>query len=485
MEEFLNSSDDEDNDLVIPKEADASQSLVIPIENERNQSPIDSGDNTYNEAFEKQTTTIGSVEGTHNDEKEGHKAAAGSNEREEENENSVLAAPKQIEAVSMWPHRVMSAFLSKEESLPMEIGGISQCFVRKKFKMDPISSVVKCYIDVEVIDKSPPLYNYTILSAHCNSSLKTLVLARAIVKLANSRKKFVVLAVLRTKCTSPRYDVVLMDVVNTKEIFRVPLSKFKKDYVYCIEENFDYAFCSDAFQKWLFNNKLVWDKTKPNKLEDGTPDHTTWNPKHIGRPQRRSSSQLLPAPRVITNKKKKTTTAPNKDTTKKSRGLKRKKRNVVVEHAENDRDDSDVEVLGGIESADEEEDDDQKAEASKIMLLKEKIRAKKKANLELQKQKRIKLEADLLKLQQQDEDDEEDKHIGILYPSTDINSSKSKRKEKVIDHAPISSRDFTVQAQIIQNQAIRISDSYYARRNAELQLALLENIAMHGFNSGK
>jgi hypothetical protein len=83
--------------------------------------------------------------------------------------------------MTIWPAEVMRAFTSKEVSFDLEICSIPQCFVWKKFSMDSPNAQVKLYIDLEIIDKAPLLYDYLLLSAHFNKSTQQLVLARSII----------------------------------------------------------------------------------------------------------------------------------------------------------------------------------------------------------------------------------------------------------------------------------------------------------------
>jgi hypothetical protein len=85
------------------------------------------------------------------------------------------------DVMTTWPAEVMRAFTSKEVSFELEICSIPQCFVWKKFSMDSPNAQVKLYIDLEIIDKAPLLYDYLLLSAHFNKSTQQLVLASSII----------------------------------------------------------------------------------------------------------------------------------------------------------------------------------------------------------------------------------------------------------------------------------------------------------------
>jgi hypothetical protein len=102
---------------------------------------------------------------------------------------------------------------SKEVTLQVEVGGIMQCFVKKVFKTDSTSTPLKLYVDLELQDKLKcSLYDYyVLLSAHFNKTSKQLTYSRSVVENSHE-KKFIVMCILRTKCSKPRYDIVLMDV---------------------------------------------------------------------------------------------------------------------------------------------------------------------------------------------------------------------------------------------------------------------------------
>ena len=125
--------------------------------------------------------------------------ATGNGDPPEENDHNAGALE--------WPPPdVMRGFASKEISFDVFIGGIWQTYVRKKFDMDLLNSPVHLYVDLEILDKSDKLFNYMLLSAHFNSKTKTLALSRAMVRNVTTQAKYIVLAILRTKCNKPRYD---------------------------------------------------------------------------------------------------------------------------------------------------------------------------------------------------------------------------------------------------------------------------------------
>ena len=103
---------------------------------------------------------------------------------------------------------------------------------QEKFPSDSSKQVIRTYIDLEMIDKLPLLYNYFVISAHFNKSTKVLCYTKVTV-IDKVGTKFLVACLLRTKCVKPRYDVVLIPMSQTAPPFRVVgLSKFKESYKY-------------------------------------------------------------------------------------------------------------------------------------------------------------------------------------------------------------------------------------------------------------
>jgi hypothetical protein len=134
------------------------------------------------------------------------------------------------------PLRFIESFVSDERSIELLLGGVSQVNVKKAFKMDSCD-VVRLYLDLEMVDKIPLLYNYFILSAHFNKSIKQLYYSKVIVK-NGSGLKFLVGCFLRTKCIKPRYDAILIPVTSPDRPFRVQtLTSFKKQYTYIPDED--------------------------------------------------------------------------------------------------------------------------------------------------------------------------------------------------------------------------------------------------------
>lgn len=199
-------------------------------------------------------------------------------------ETNVPSNPVTLTA-SEWPADVWRAFNSNEVSLELNIYGIPECYVRKKYSNDAEGTTVHTYIDLELTDKAPLLFDYVYISAHFNKSKKTLALSRSIVTHMISGAKYILLTLLRSKCPTGKYSAVLMDVVS-RETFRVVLGALRNDYVFVTEGMIDKQGAEDRLIEWVQEKGLVWDRTRANKTIEGRPDHESWAP---GRPVRQAA----------------------------------------------------------------------------------------------------------------------------------------------------------------------------------------------------
>ena len=175
------------------------------------------------------------------------------------------------------PSDIKLPFFNKHEmSIELNIGGFSQCYVKHRFKMDNASSVVRLYCDLGLNDRAGSLYYYIMLSAHFNQSTKSLILSRCVARNIHNETKVLVLTLLRTKCIKPRYDVVLMDILNDDKIFRVTITNFRKDYHLLVNEEFDDDYAVSKLCSWLESSHLIYDPRKgPNRTAEGHTESGT------------------------------------------------------------------------------------------------------------------------------------------------------------------------------------------------------------------
>ena len=440
-------------------------------------------------------------------------------DRNEETETVMEDEGKVEERVSgggggeVWSEEIMSAFLSKDISIQLDIAGFPQCFVMKKHKMDPPGTVLRFYADLELVDRCKPLYNYIVLSAHFNSSRKTLALARSIVVHNKTHAKYVVLAIFRTKCINPRYDPILMDV-TTLAVFRLTgMANFRKDYTYKPDEPVDNKLSADVLVEWVDKNGLVHDpRIRPNKNEDGTTqEDNSWKSSYIDLSQHQRRSQRAPQPilhddppAVLTSKSKgrkkkggqsETEVEPKKKTRRGKSNNKKKRSCQEVPTCDVDGFDNVVVEI--------EDDMDELDGATDNALLATQMK-----QLELQlkekqamKVKIFKLKQELQALNNTNSDDMEDNK-----PALPIQESQGSEPSSSFQHIPPAplKRNATqmeegnpsppimpkrtsrglnyAQMMVVQNQATRIADSHHRLREAELRNAFYENMIMNGVN---
>ena len=413
----------------------------------------------------------------------------------------------------VWSEEIMSAFLSKDISFQLDIAGFSQCFVMKKYKMDPPGTVLRFYADLELVDRCKPLYHYIVLSAHFNSSKKSLVLARSIVVHNKTHAKYVVLAIFRTKCIKPRYDPILMDV-TTLTVFRLTgMANFRKDYTYTPDEPVDNKLTADRLVEWVIENGLVHDANiRPNKNEDGsTHGDDSWKSGYAenifdSSLQRRSQRAPQPVlrddpPAVQTSKRKgskkkgaqsETEHEPKKKT---RRGNKNKKKERCCQEVSTKDVDDFASVVVEIE-----DDADEPDEATENAVLKTQI---KQLESQLKERKVMKDKIFKLKLQLQALDNIESDETEDDKPLPNQASQRNESSSSLLDmpapfkrnaaqmegnpSPPImrkrSSRGLNyAQMMVVQNQATRIADSHHRLRDAELQNVFYENMIMNGVN---
>ena len=234
----------------IDDEADDADSKQTPIVDEEEDESADGSSKQQEEDEEN---------GQHVEEgDDGHK-------NQDENCDASLKAYKQ---------RMIDVFLSGDITNSTTVAGTDQTFVRKTFKMDKAGTPLRLFIDLELKDKCPLLYDYFMLSAHVNSKTKQFVHSWVVVK-DNMGRKFIVMCVLRTKCVEPRYDAVLISCTNLTNVFRViGTTKFFKNYVTLPDEEYEeQTALVAAMNRWFVKEGMVWDPKGDRTTKDmrGTP----------------------------------------------------------------------------------------------------------------------------------------------------------------------------------------------------------------------
>ena len=409
-----------------------------------------------------------------------------------DNDDNIPPSPAvAVVANSEWSAEVWRAFNSNEVSIDLNIYGIPECYVRKKYRNDPDSSPVHIYIDLELTDKAPLLFDYVYISAHFNKSKKTLVLSRSIVTHKQSGAKYIVLTLLRSKCPSGKYSAVLMDAV-TFETFRISLTALRNDYIIATDGEIDKKGAEDKLIEWVEQKGLVWDRTRPNKTIEGRPDHESWAP---GRPVRQRTAAVTytdaPPPPKPPPKPK--------GTANKKRGARGGNKRKTVEATQCVEDLTDETSSGDIES-----ENDSHALALRIAQLESQVKAK---NVMLGKKRKLEHQLQLLN---SEEDDLQVAALSVTAKPTNPVTNQKRHADVSIQCSPTKAEAFVevnhskhssamamsmvqplepkaslpaqgmslMEMQVLQNQTIRIHESYNAQRNLALQNALYENMIL-------
>jgi len=80
-------------------------------------------------------------------------------------------------------------------------------FARKKFDHGPH----RCFLDLEAISNLPKLFNYFVLSAVALDKEKKVFYSKCYIQHKVTGKRYLLVAVLRSKCLHVRYDFVVVD----------------------------------------------------------------------------------------------------------------------------------------------------------------------------------------------------------------------------------------------------------------------------------
>ena len=104
-------------------------------------------------------------------------------------------------------------FFTDESSVSLHVGGEAQLYTQKKFSHGPH----RCFLNLEV--RSKLLLNYFFLSAIAMDKEKCVFYSRCWIEHKSSKKQYLMLAVLRSKCLHVRYEFLLCDYKDGKSVF--------------------------------------------------------------------------------------------------------------------------------------------------------------------------------------------------------------------------------------------------------------------------
>ncbi len=374
----------------------------------------------------------------------------------------------------------------------IEIGGNVQIFSRKTFSMDPPSTSLQFYVDIELRDKLETLYHYNVLSVHLNKTLRTIYYSRSCCIHRLTAKKHIVLCILRTKCDGPRYDVVLQDVESGTVFRSLTLAKFRASYIYLPNEIFADELTAQTLNTFFIENDMVWNKTRPNKLDDGKPDHEGWEKlMGLGNTTMKTidkRKQTLAARKQTVSSSSKNVAAAEifKKQSITSKPATKVNKSVVVQQVEETNNDlKKTQNLSNkrkvIEVVDEEEDEDE--DDVELLQLRAQVE-KKKLKAEHKKKEKAKLLAELKQL-----DDMEEDYVDEIAPVAEeqvkfqqkLSSSATSLKQvptlvstSTACKVPHNGKLSFMQLQAMQEQTRRIDHMHHL----QMRTALMENMLL-------
>jgi hypothetical protein len=158
-------------------------------------------------------------------------------------------------------------FFTDETSISKQIGGEEQLFTQKRFHHGPH----RCFLDLELRSKLPAMMNYYLLSAVSMDKEKVVYYSRCWIEHKQLRKRYVLLAVFRSKCLHIRYEFVLCDPDDGYSISMLCGVSKMSPFVFLPDIPVDHAAAKEALSRYVCdpNNKLALIPGRPDKDEYG------------------------------------------------------------------------------------------------------------------------------------------------------------------------------------------------------------------------
>ena len=142
-------------------------------------------------------------------------------------------------------------FFGDETSFSLKIGGQEQMFARKKFQHGPH----RCFLDLEALSKLPKLFNYFVLSAVAMDKENKVFYCKCYIQHKVTGKRYLLLAILRSKCIKIRYDFVLCDEENDNEVTLLAGISKMGPYNFLPDEEVDFDASRDILARFLCSPK--------------------------------------------------------------------------------------------------------------------------------------------------------------------------------------------------------------------------------------
>ncbi len=160
----------------------------------------------------------------------------------------------------------LGQFFSDETSISRNVGGEDQLYTQKKFHHGPH----RCFLDLEVRSNIPLMLNYYLLSAVATEKPRTVYYSRCWIERRKSKKRYIVLAVFRSKCLHVRYEFLLYDPENDTVFLLCGISKVA-NYVWLPDVELDHAHAKEQLKRHICDpqHKLALIIGTPDKDEYG------------------------------------------------------------------------------------------------------------------------------------------------------------------------------------------------------------------------
>lgn len=158
-------------------------------------------------------------------------------------------------------------FYGKETSFSLKVGCNDQNYARKRFDHGPHF----CFLDLEALSKLPKLLNYFVLSAIALAHEKRVIYSTCYIEHKALKKRYLLLAILRSKCIGVRYDFVICDEEDGNCVsLLVGISKINP-YVFLPDVKVDLTTARETLRSYLCDpsNRLALIEGHPNKDEYG------------------------------------------------------------------------------------------------------------------------------------------------------------------------------------------------------------------------
>jgi hypothetical protein len=140
----------------------------------------------------------------------------------------------------------LGQFYSDETSITKKVGGEDQLYTQKKFHHGPH----RCFLDLEVRSENSLMLNYFLLSAVALEKPRRVLYSRSWIEHKKSKKRYICLAVFRTKCLHIRYEFLLYDPDDGSVFLLCGVTKMEL-YVWLPDVELDHAHAKELLKRFI------------------------------------------------------------------------------------------------------------------------------------------------------------------------------------------------------------------------------------------